>query len=64
MQARLAAALALLLLPPAAGAQTLAQQVVALGDGTLRLSFAARAGVCGNGGHSITIVSHDDDSSE
>jgi hypothetical protein len=64
MQARLAAALALLLLPAAAGAQTLAQHVVTLGDGTLRLSFAARAGVCGNGGHSITIVSHDDDSSE
>ena len=56
----LAAALALLTLPAAAGAQTLAQRVETLGDGTLRLSFAARAGVCGNGGHSISI-NHDDD---
>ena len=63
MQTRLAA-LALLLLPAPAGAQTLAQRVEALGDGTLRLSFAARAGVCGNGGRNITILSHDDDSGE
>jgi hypothetical protein len=62
MHARLAAALALLTLPAAAGAQTLAQRTEALGDGTLRFSFAARAGVCGNGGHSITIESHDEDS--
>lgn len=64
MDARLAALLIPLLLPVAAGAQTLAQRVEAAGDGTLRLSFAARAGVCGNGGHSITIISHDDDSRE
>ena len=64
MDARLAALLVPLLLPAAAGAQTLAQRVEATGDGTLRLSFAARAGVCGNGGHSISIISHDDDSSE
>jgi hypothetical protein len=62
MHGRLAAALALLLLPAAAGAQTLAQRAETLRDGTLRLSFAARLGVCGNGGHSITIVSHDEDS--
>jgi hypothetical protein len=62
MHGRLAAALALLLLPPAAVAQTLAQRAEALRDGTLRLSFAARPGVCGNGGHSITIASHDEDS--
>jgi hypothetical protein len=60
MYARPAAALALLLLPAAAGAQTLAQRAETLGDGTFRLSFAARIGVCGNGGHSITIMSHDD----
>ena len=61
MPTRLAAAFALLTLPAAAGAQTLAQRAETLGDGTLRLSFAARAGVCGNGGHNITIVSHDED---
>ena len=42
--------------PPALAAQTLAQRVAALGEGTLRLSFAARPGVCGNGGHGITII--------
>ena len=52
--------IALLLLPPAAGAQTLAQRVAALDEGSLRLSFASREGVCGNGGHNITIASHDD----
>jgi hypothetical protein len=51
---------ALLLLPAALQAQTLAERAAALGEGTLRLSFAARAGVCGNGGHSITIVSDDE----
>ena len=61
MHGRLAAALALLLLPAAAGAQTLAQRAETLRDGTLRLSFAARPGVCGNGGHTITIVSDDED---
>lgn len=63
MHPRLRALLVPLLLPQAALAQTLAQRVEALEDGILRLSFAARAGVCGNGGHNITI-SHDDDSSE
>jgi HEAT repeat protein len=51
---------ALLLLPAALRAQTLGERAAALGEGTLRLSFAARAGVCGNGGHSITIVSDDE----
>ena len=60
MHVRPAAALMLLLLPAAAGAQTLAQRAETLGDGTLRLSFAARAGVCGSGGHNITISSHDE----
>ncbi|HUR96178.1 MAG TPA: HEAT repeat domain-containing protein [Gemmatimonadales bacterium] len=54
---------ALLLVPAALSAQTLAQRVTTLGEGTLRLSFAARPGVCGNGGRSITIV-NDDDSDE
>jgi hypothetical protein len=57
------AALALLL-PAAAAAQSLAQRVEALGDGTLRLSFAARRGVCGSGGHNITVMSDEDDESE
>jgi hypothetical protein len=51
---------ALLLLPAALEAQTLAERAAALGEGTLRLSFAARAGVCGNGGHSITVVTDDE----
>ena len=50
----------LLLLPAALEAQTLAQRAASLGEGTLRLSFAARAGVCGNGGRGITIVSDDE----
>src|SRR4051812_4750344 len=54
---------ALLLVPAALQAQTLVQRAAALGEGTLRLSFAARPGVCGNGGHSITVV-NDDESSE
>ncbi|MBA3496272.1 MAG: HEAT repeat domain-containing protein [Gemmatimonadales bacterium] len=51
---------ALLWLPAALHSQTLAQRVASLGDGTLRLSFAARAGVCGNGGNGITLVSDDE----
>jgi hypothetical protein len=51
---------ALLLLPGALEGQTLVERAAALGEGTLRLSFAARRGVCGNGGHSITIVSDDE----
>jgi hypothetical protein len=58
------ALITLLLLPVAANAQTLAQRVTALGDGSLRLSFAAREGVCSNGGQNITIVSHHDDDDE
>jgi hypothetical protein len=51
---------ALALLPAALGAQSLAQRVQAAGDGTVRLSFAARPGVCGTGG-SITVHDDDDD---
>lgn len=53
------ALLALALAHPAGGAaQSLAQRVAALGDGALRLSFAARAGVCGVGtsGTGFTVV--------
>ncbi len=52
---------ALLALPVVLAAQSLGQRVAALGDGTIRLSFAARAGVCGNGANNITIVDHDDE---
>jgi HEAT repeats len=58
---RWALALALLLLPGPAVAQSLARRAEGLGEGTLRLSFTARAGVCGNGGRGITIAVHDDD---
>lgn len=44
-----------LLLPPALTAQGLAERVAALGGGTIRVSFAARAGVCASGGGGITI---------
>jgi hypothetical protein len=40
-------------LPAAAGGQTLAQRVAAVGNGTVRLSFAARPGICGDGMHNI-----------
>jgi hypothetical protein len=49
---------ALALTPAGVEAQTLAQRAAALGEGTLRVSFAARPGVCSNGSHGITIVSH------
>lgn len=51
--------LALLVIPAALEAQSLAERVASLEEGTLRLSFAARAGVCGNG-RGITIASDDD----
>ena len=50
------AALALLALPGVVGAQSLSERVALLRDGTLRLSFAAREGVCGNGGHGFSIT--------
>ena len=47
-------------LPSVAAAQSLAQRVIAAGDGAVRLSFASRPGVCGNG-HSITVMDGDED---
>ncbi len=52
--------LALLALPAALSGQTLAQRVAALGDGDIRLSFAAREGVCGSS-HGITISDQSDE---
>ena len=48
-------------LPAAAGAQTLAQRIAAVGSGTVRLSFAARPGVCGDGLHSIRVHDGNDE---
>ena len=49
------------LLPTPLRAQSLAQRVQAAGDGTVRLSFAAREGVCSRGPGSITIMNDDDE---
>jgi len=51
----------LLALPAVLSAQSLTQRIAAAGDGTLRFSFAARPGVCGNGGNSISIVDSSDE---
>jgi hypothetical protein len=48
------------LLPAPVGAQSLAERVRSAPDGTVRLSFAAREGVCGSGANSITISDADD----
>jgi HEAT repeat protein len=63
MRTLLVVAGALLLSPPSAGAQALARRIQEAGDGTVRLGFAARPGVCGNG-HGITIMDGDDDDDE
>lgn len=55
------AGLLVALLPAPLAAQTLAQRVQGAGDGTVRLSFAAREGVCSRGPGSITIMDDDDD---
>jgi len=52
--------LALLALPAALSGQTLSQRIAALGDGNLRLSFAAREGVCGSS-HGITVSEPSDE---
>jgi len=52
------------LLPLPLGAQSLPEQLRRAPDGTVRLSFASRAGVCGSGPHSITILDHDGGDSE
>ena len=53
--------LLLALLPSAGTAQSLAERVRQAPDGTLRMSFAAREGVCGSGPNSITITGRHDD---
>jgi hypothetical protein len=55
------AGLLIALLPAPLAAQSLAQRVRGAGDGTVRLSFAAREGVCSRGPGSITIMDDNDD---
>jgi hypothetical protein len=55
------AGLLVALVPVPLGAQSLAEQLRRAPDGTVRLSFAAREGVCGSGPNSITITDADDD---
>jgi hypothetical protein len=61
MRAIITGFLALVALSPGLVAQNLAQRVAGMNDGHLRLSFAARAGVCGDGGHSINISDDESD---
>ncbi len=56
MTGRVALALAWLAGP--AAAQRLADRIAAAPDGTVRMSFAARPGVCGNGGNSLALECH------
>lgn len=42
-------------------AQSLAQRLAQVTDGNVRMSFAARQGVCGGGRNSIQIIDHEDD---
>jgi HEAT repeat protein len=49
-----------LLLPASLGAQSLVQKIRGAGDGTVRLSFAARPGVCGHA-NGISISDGNDD---
>jgi hypothetical protein len=58
---RVLALVALLALPGTAWGQSLAQRAAGLRDGTLRLSFAARDGVCGNGGHGFSVADKNDE---
>ena len=58
------AALLTAFLPAPLAAQSLAQRVRGAGDGTVRLSFASREGVCSTGPGSITIIDDDDHDDE
>lgn len=60
MRRVIAHSILLLLLPAGLAAQELAHRVAGLNEADLRLSFAARPGVCGNGGQGITIMDHDE----
>jgi hypothetical protein len=46
--------------PAPLAAQSLAQRIAQVTDGSVRMSFAARQGVCGSGRNSIQIIDRDD----
>ncbi len=52
------------LAPASLAAQSLPERVRAAGDGTVRLSFAAREGVCSSGPGSIMVMDDEDSDSE
>ena len=56
MHASLHALMLAALLPGSLPAQSLAHRVNAAGDGTVRLSFAARPGICADGANGITML--------
>jgi hypothetical protein len=60
MRRLIAHSILMLGLPAGLPAQDLIHRVAGLSEGSLRLSFAARAGICGNGDKSITILDNDD----
>jgi len=60
MRRLITSAILILSLPAGLAAQDLVHRVASLSEGSLRLSFAARLGVCGNGDKSITILDNDD----
>jgi HEAT repeat protein len=55
-----ASAAILVLLPASLGAQSLEQRVAAVGTGTVRMSFAAQPGVCGDGRNNIRSRQNDE----
>jgi hypothetical protein len=59
-----AAVLALVAAAPSLAAQSVAQRVDAVHDGTVRLSYVARQGVCGNGGGGVSIAGRHGDGSQ
>jgi len=62
MRATWCTGLLVALLPASLAGQSLAERVRRAPQGTVRMSFAAREGVCGSGPNSITITDHDRDS--
>lgn len=61
MQQFFLCALAALLLPFTVNAQTIGQRVARTSSGTVRLSFPARPGVCGNGANNISTRRSDEE---
>jgi hypothetical protein len=55
-----ACAAILVVLPATLGAQSLEQRVAAVGTGTVRMSFAAQPGVCGDGRNNIRTRQNDE----